>query len=224
VHFGNQPAIMGLEGVAKIASQLLGKRTFDDLLLPCALTAVDLDTGQPVLLQDGRVLDAVLATVAIPGIFPPQRWGDYNLVDGGVLNPVPISAAREITPQARLPIVAVVLSQPFDQRLNLPARSSSSALPSSPVILKTIARLRLTQALEIFWKSLDIGMSASTELRLQIDAPDVIIRPEVGHIHPLARVNVAEIIQAGQQAANSALPDLRQVTGWQGKVKRWIKR
>ena len=88
---------MGLEGIAKVVSELLGELTFDDLLLPCALTAVDLDTGQPVQLQEGRVVDAVLATVAIPGIFPPQRWGNYTLVDGGVLNPVPISAAREIS-------------------------------------------------------------------------------------------------------------------------------
>jgi NTE family protein len=224
VHFGDKPAIMGLEGVAKVISELLGERTFDDLMMPCALTAVDLDSGQPVLLQEGRVVDAVLATVAIPGIFPPQRWGGYTLVDGGVLNPVPISAAREITPDRRLPIVAVVLSQPLDQRVNLPARKNGTGPTSTPIILKTIARLKLTQALEIFWKSLDIGMSASTELRLQIDAPDVIIRPKVSQIHPLARVNIAELIEIGQQAAESALPALQQATGWRGQLRRWGKR
>ena len=67
-------------------------------------------------------------------------------------------------------------------------------------------------------------MSASTELRLQLDAPDVIIRPEVCHIHPLARVNVAELIQTGQQAAESALPDLNQAASWRGNIKRLIKR
>ncbi len=223
VHFGDQPAIMGLEGVAKVAGDLLGDREFDDLQIPCALTAVDLNTGQRVILSEGRVVDAVLATVAIPGIFPPQKWGDYLLVDGGVLNPVPVSVAREISPNARLPVVAVVLSQPLDQRINLPAKKPATP---TPAILKTISRLKMAQALDIFWKSLDIGMSASTELRLQVEAPDVIIRPEVCHYHPLERVNVAELIQAGREAAKSNVDEMIKITSpsLQSRIKRLLNR
>lgn len=224
VHFGDQPAIMGLEGVANVITDLVGERTFVDLKIPCALTAVDLCSGQQVILQDGRVVDAVLATVAIPGIFPPQRWGEYTLVDGGVLDPVPVSVARGISPNEKLPVVAVVLSKPLDQRLNLPARRASTT--STAAIMKRIARLKVAQAFDIFWKSLDIGMSASTELRLQIDAPDVVIRPEVSHFHPLERVDVADLIQAGQEAAEAALPELHKIapTNWQGRIKRWVGR
>jgi NTE family protein len=226
VHFGNQPAIMGLEGIARVVTDLLGERTFADLAIPCALTAVDLNSGMRVVLQEGRVVDAVLATVAIPGIFPPQKWGTYDLVDGGVLDPVPIRIAREISPDKRLPVVAVVLSKPLDQRLNLPAKKPTLSPTDIPVIRKTIGRLRIAQSLDIFWKSLDIGISASTELRLQVDAPDVIIRPDVAQIYPLGRVNVSEVIRAGQQAAEAALPELLEVASenWQGRFRRWIKR
>lgn len=221
VHFGDQPAIMGLEGVAKIVSDLLGDRRFDDLKIPCALTAVDLNTGQRVILSNGRVVDAVLATVAIPGIFPPQKWGDHLLVDGGVLDPVPVSIARDISPNKRLPVVAVVLSKPLDQRLNLPAKKSPGP---APAILKTISRLKMAQALDIFWKSLDIGMSASTELRLQVEAPDMVIRPEVSHFHPLERVEVAEVIQAGREAAEMNLHELQRICNSRGGIFRILKR
>lgn len=219
VHFGDLPAIMGLEGVAKVVGELVGERNFDDLEIPCALTAVDLNSGQRVILSEGRVVDAVLATVAIPGVFPPQKWGDYLLVDGGVLDPVPISVAKNISPNKRLPVVAVVLSKPLDQRLHLPARKTATP---TPAILKTISRLKMAQALDIFWKSLDIGMSASTELRLQVEAPDVVIRPEVSHFHPLERVDVAEVIQAGQVAAELSLPELKRAVSWRGKFQRVI--
>ena len=222
VHFGDQPAIMGLDGVANLVTELLGERTFADLHMPCALTAVDLISGQQVVLQNGPLINAILATIAIPGIFPPQTWGDYTLVDGGVLNPVPVSVTREISPDKRLPIVAVVLSKPFDQRVDLPNRQPNGS--GSAAIVRTIARLKVAQAFDIYWKSLDISTSASTELRLQIDAPDVVIRPEVSHIHALERVNVADLIQAGQQAAELSLPELVKSTSWQRRLRRWAKR
>ncbi len=219
VHFGDQPGFLSLEGVTKIISDMLGERTFADLAIPCALTAVDLHSGQEVILQQGRVVDAVLATVAIPGIFPPQKWGDYRLVDGGVLDPVPISVARSISPDVRLPVVAVVLSKPVSQRIRLPSNEDAASSP----IVKTIARLKVAQAFDIFWKSLDIGMSASTEIRLQLDAPDVIIRPDVEHISPLDKVDVDEVIELGQQAAEAVLPEIFRAVGWQGKLKRYFR-
>ena len=82
-HLGDEPALMGVGGVSKAIKDLLGERTFADLTIPCALTAVGPDSGQEMVLNAGRVLDAVLATIAIPGIFPPKRWGDELLVDGG---------------------------------------------------------------------------------------------------------------------------------------------
>jgi hypothetical protein len=71
----------------------IGDRTFADLKIPCILTAADLNSGREVLLSEGPLVDAILATIAIPGIFPAKRIGDFELVDGGTLDPVPVSAA-----------------------------------------------------------------------------------------------------------------------------------
>ncbi len=66
------PSLMGLAGVTRFLEETIGNRTFEDLKLPCALTAVDLKSGNEVILSKGPIIDAILATIAIPGIFPAR--------------------------------------------------------------------------------------------------------------------------------------------------------
>ncbi len=214
-HLGSEPSLLGIDGVEKALYELVGELTFDDLKIPCALTAVDLVSGREVVLKEGRVMDALLATVAIPGIYPAQKQDQQNLVDGGVLDPVPVSVVRAISPNPRLPVVAVVLT---------PA-TNESGLPDSQqynLILNRIARTRIAKAFEIYFRSIEIGMGAISELRLQIDAPEVIIRPDVSKIGYLDRVDVTEVVKLGEQAAEAALPELRRVAGWRGRVRRFL--
>jgi NTE family protein len=216
-HFGGEPSLLGVVGITDVMTKLLGDKEFSDLKIPCALTAVDLRTGNEVVLQEGRVLDAVLATIAIPGIFPPKIWDEYKLVDGGVLDPVPVSIVREISPVEDLPIVAVSLTSNPTQQSQIPAIGPKAA----EVILSRIARLRVSKAFEIFLHSLDIGMSSITEMRLQLDAPDVIIRPDVSHIGYLDVVDVKELVKLGEAAAESVLSELRKAARKRKRVRWW---
>jgi NTE family protein len=70
--------------------------TFEDLKIPTALKAVDINSGQQVDLKTGNLLDAVLATSAFPGIFPHVKVGDRSLVDGGVLNNLPLDLIAQM--------------------------------------------------------------------------------------------------------------------------------
>jgi len=219
-HLGEGPAILGISGIAQAMQELLGDVSFKDLRIPCALTSVDLNTGQEIVLREGRVLDAVLATVAIPGVFPPKRWGDHLLVDGGVLDPVPVSIVRKISPQPHLPVVAVSLTSYPADPIQLPALGPKAA----EAIFTRIARLKVAQAFEIFLHALEIGMTTITELRLQLDQPDVIIRPAVEHIGYLDQVKVAEVVRLGESATEAMLPKLREAVSWRGRFKRWRKR
>ncbi len=218
-HLGDAPALMKLDGIAQAMQELLGEKTFADLRIPCALTAVDLETGQEVVLSQGRVLDAVLATVAIPGVFPPKKWGDRSLLDGGVLDPVPVSVVRQISPQKNLPVVAVPLTHKPTEKTLLPPLGSKAA----EVLLTRIARMKLAKALELFLRSVEIGMATITEMRLQLDQPDVIIRPQVGQIGYLDPVDVEEVVHLGEKAVESALPELYRAVSWRGKIARWVK-
>ncbi len=214
---GDRPSLMGLAGVERLLDELLGNRTFDDLALPFAVPAFDLESGAEVILRQGRVQDAVIASSSIPGVFPPQPHGNMLLADGGVVNPVPVTLARLLAP--RLPVVAVVLAEPqitwgeappFDPQLPAP-------------IFERIARLRVAQAFNIFLRSVDIGNRLLTEMRLEKEKPEVIIRPKVEHVAPLGDIDLSEVIGLGEQAARNALPALHRAISWQGKLSRWLR-
>jgi len=214
------PSLLGLAGAEKLLEGWLGQRTFNDLKIPCALTAVDLKSAREVNLKQGRVVDAVLATIALPGIFPPSRSDDYLLVDGGVLDPVPVSAARRLAP--RLAVIAVVLTplvRPKSDLTRLPLR-----VPLPAPLVERITRLRLAQAFNIFLQSVDVGARMITELRLEIDDPDVIVRPLVDGIGLLDKVDVHEIVRLGEQAVDVVLPEITQAVSWTKRMRRRISR
>lgn len=75
--------------------ELLGGKTFDQLSIPFLTVAVDLLTSQEVVLKEGRVARAVRASCAVPALFTPVEWDDHLLVDGGLLNNVPVRVLRE---------------------------------------------------------------------------------------------------------------------------------
>jgi NTE family protein len=174
---------------------------------------VDLETAQRVVLQTGRVLDAILATIAVPGIFPPKMLNGHLLIDGGVLDPVPVALARALAPG--IPVVAVVLSPPISEWRN-PVKPR--LLNSLPFLGDYIARSRVAQALNIFMRSVDIGGALLTEQLLQIEQPEVIIRPAVPQIGLLDDVDISEVARIGERAVDKALPDLLRAVSWKGKI------
>lgn len=212
------PSFLGLGGVQKWLVQTLGERTFKDLKIPCAITAVDLLTSCEIVLNTGLLHDAILATIAIPGIFPAFRMGEWELMDGGVLNPVPVALARSLAPS--LPVVAVTLSAP----LGAPPHSLSMPLPNglpAPLVSR-LASLRITKAFDIFMRSIDIGNRQITELRFQLEKPSVVIRPSLTDIGVLDRVDVHEVVKCGEAAAEAALPELKRIASWPNRLRRTL--
>lgn len=188
-------ALLGLEGVAEVLLELIGEKYFEELPIPLAVTAVDLNTGQEIVLHSGRVLDAVLATIALPGIFPPRQIGEHVLIDGGVSNPVPVGVARWLRPG--LPVIASVLSAPPMAEKPLPV---TNLLPPLPV-LERLSQFRLARALNVFTQAMNINGRVLTELRLDIDKPDAIVRPDVDHIGLLDPIDVEDFLARGEAAA-----------------------
>jgi NTE family protein len=86
-------ALLSSAGIRALIRDIFGEKRLEELELPVAVTAVDLGTRQEIVFGRGLIWSALMASMAIPGIFPPQRIGPYMLVDGGILNPVPSSVA-----------------------------------------------------------------------------------------------------------------------------------
>lgn len=198
-------ALLGIDSIRETLQAPLADRTFDDLRVPLAVTAVELEGGREVVLTEGRVLEAVLATIALPGIFPPQFSGDSRLVDGGVVDPVPVRPARSLH---RGPVVAVVLSA----RPDAPPSGSALLFGAMPAA-GMFSRLRVGQALAVFSRSLEIASRMFTDLRLEVDRPEVVVRPDVADIGLLDTPEPESIIEEGRRAMAEAMDDLE---GWYG--------
>jgi len=213
---GDGPSLLGFAGVRRLMDKILGEKTFADLHIPCAVTAVDVKSGTEVSLSKGRLKDAVLATIALPGIFPPSQWNGWELVDGGVLNPVPVSVARILSPG--LPVLAVVLNDPMDKPLRTYKIPIPVIIPRS--IAERLARISLAQSLDIFLRAVDVSTRALSYYRLELEKPEVIVRPKVHHISMLDKVVIAEVAQLGEDALEEVLPQLKKAVSWQGRLAK----
>lgn len=213
-----RPSILGLDGVAQWLQETLGDRTFQDLKVPCAMTAVDLIGGQEVTLSEGLVRDAVLATIALPGIFPSFEANGWELVDGGVVNPVPVSVARSLAPG--LPVVAVTLTQSLGE----PPHKWKMPMPTlvPRVVAERVSRMNIAQSLDVYMRAVEIGSRALAEYRLRADQPEVLVRPHVGDIDLLEVVDPRYVAKLGEDAMAAALPDLRRAVSWQARFSRFL--
>lgn len=212
------PSLLGLSGVRRWLDQVVGEKTFADLKIPCAVTAVDIKTSREVILSEGNLKDAILSTIALPGIFPAHQLDGMQLMDGGVLDPVPVSVARMLSP--KLPIIAIVLNDPIDKPVRPYIFPMPSIIPRQ--IAERITRMNLAQSYDIFMRGVDISSRAVSHFRLMLDAPDVIVRPHVHHIELLGNVSVADVAQRGEDAIEKMLPQIKRAASWERRVNKML--
>jgi NTE family protein len=220
---GDGPALLGLSVVTDILHQLLGDKSFDDLRIPLAVTATDLTTGLPVVIKTGKLLDAILATSAVPGVFPPQLKGGHVLVDGGVTIPVPISEARTFYPQA--PVIAVLLSPPLGWQTHTTNESKQTIpvlMTNLPLVYRLAGRLRLAQAFNLFINSMDLMSLILLDKQLKLEKPDTIIRPNIGEVGIVDQVDITSLVRQGEIAAIQSMPEICKASRWPQRLKRTI--
>lgn len=93
---GSRPYLVPDSGLHRLVAEHMEHERLEDLPIPLHVVAVDVTTGEEVLLSEGPLIDAVMASAAIPGVLPPVDWRDRALMDGGVANNTPISHAVEL--------------------------------------------------------------------------------------------------------------------------------
>jgi predicted acylesterase/phospholipase RssA len=121
----------------------------------------------------------------------------------------------------RLPVVAVVLTLPMEippQPWSIPIRKHWSAR----ILSRLLSKMRYATVWDIFTRSLDITARAMTQYRLQVDRPEVIIRPQISDIDTLDIVDVREVVKRGEVAAEAALPQLRSLFTLRNRWRRTI--
>jgi NTE family protein len=203
---------LGLLGQDKIASRLRealgGDLTFDQLKLPLALVAVDLETGEEVIIREGSVVEALLATAAVPILFPPVRWRDRLLVDGGVLNPVPFDVVRRMGADTDVPIRVIAVYTKHDLSGELGAGTAPGGRSAEAVIRTLLHRAPWAPIVDVAERSNSIMSRRLIEQRMQDAPPDLMIEVLFQGVGLLDLDQVDRCIKLGEEAARQHLPEL----------------
>ena len=230
----------GLLDGAKVSELVRSHIHADDIeALPIAFAAVasDLVSGEEVVLRTGDIIEAVRASISVPGIFTPVRRNGQILVDGGLINPVPASAARAmgagfviavdlnhqiVNGKNLKPLLPTAASATRDPQLrpgwkdvylqtmqSLKQKLLASDAPGRTQLLRWLAREEpLPSIFEVLLASINIMETSITQTRLHIDQPNIIIQPPLGHIRFLEFGRAEEIIAIGYEHTRQQLAAL----------------
>jgi NTE family protein len=215
----------GLVGGGRLAARLqetFGKTLIEDLPVRFAAIATEIGTGHEVWLARGSLVLALRASYALPGIFPPVSVGGRWLVDGALVNPMPVSVARAFG--ARVVIAVNLNADRFGRGATIASHGSdeSDEAPIAPAEKPRNGLLRMfgaERALKrqiiagtarpgfstVMIESFNIMQDRLTRMRLAGDPPDIHITPRIGHIGFLDFHRAAETIAIGQAATEKAL-------------------
>ncbi|MDP4021729.1 patatin-like phospholipase family protein [Methylobacterium sp. NEAU 140] len=189
----------------------LGARRIEDLPVRFACVATEFGTGREIGLDDGPVIDAVRASYAIPGLFPPVPHGGRLLMDGTLVNPVPVALARGLGAEI---VVCVNLNGdtggPVIREVPAPRRGLLHAvrarLPGRP---RAPAEAALPGVARVVLDAFNITQDRISRARLERDPPDVAVGPDVAAFGLFDFHRAAEGIALGHRAARAALPRIR---------------
>lgn len=201
-------------------------RDIADLARPFGAVATDLRRGQEVWLREGGVSEAVRASIALPGLFTPvQRDGSW-LVDGGLVNPVPVSLCRAMGADI---VIAVDLNTGLLGRhlksmhasaSNKQAAAEDDATPTDSVMARIQTRLaqlglnhhngaRSPAMLDVLASSINIMQVLITRSRLAGDPADVMVTPLLAQLGLMEFHRAGIAIDAGRRAVEAVLPQLK---------------
>jgi NTE family protein len=208
----------------------LDDKTIDSLPKAYGAVATELVSGREVWLREGSIIDAVRASAALPGLFTPARREGRLLVDGALVNPVPVSLCRAMGADL---VIAVDLNADLIGRHSEveapPAEPKASGTPPSGALVSMLSRLPLgfggskggapdappgmPSIFDVLGMSLNIMQVRITRSRLAGEPADVLIRPRLADFALMDYHRAAAAIDEGEQAARRALPELRHVVG-----------
>ncbi|TCT10127.1 patatin-like phospholipase RssA [Paralcaligenes ureilyticus] len=194
--------------------------SIEDLKVPFGAVATALHTGAEVWLRSGPTLDAIRASIALPGLFSPVWHAGQLLVDGGLVNPVPVSLARAMGADI---LIAVDLSS--DTLARHLVRDSAAAAQADSPGYEWVRKMRsgfgsllsdedkneqrLPRMLDVVASSLNIMQVRITRSRMAGEPPDIIITPKLAHFGLLDFHQAQEAIEAGRRSVESCLPALK---------------
>jgi NTE family protein len=224
----SQTGIINGRRVENVLRKFLGNKTFSDCKIPFCCVAVDLVKREKVILSEGKLLDAVRASISIPGFFSTVYMDNQVLVDGGIIEPLPTQSIKTMDINF---IIASSIRFERDRekytRFLLENKSNAGVVKESGLYelkyddgtgkrkfsnLKEIPRLKRRSAMRlsvnnVLDTSFNIMHREMTRNSLKI--ADLVIEPEVGDFGFFDLIHGSQIIQRGVEAAREKIPEIR---------------
>ena len=191
----------------------------EDLSAVYAAVATDLETGREVWLSKGSLIQAVWASMALPGLFPAIRYDDSWLIDGGLVNPVPVSTCRALGADI---VIAVNLNGDIvGKHFEKPGKNAKESVSGKITgLVKEYTRLSFFEAkndeqppgmLNAIAASINITQDRITRSRMAGDPPDIVFSPKLADIGLLELYRAEEAIAEGEKCVQRQMSELEYV-------------
>lgn len=230
VRWGGSGLMRG-DRLAKVLKYYYGDLKIEDLDRKFAAVACDLRTGYEVWLQTGPLIPALRASYALPGAFEPVKIDGRHMIDGALVNPVPVSTCRALGAHI---VIAVSLNgdafgpigsshdMNFDDQdddamdpFELAGQSLNKLRPDRLLLKSLLGGTKSTNGAPklgaVMMGTLNIVMDRISRSRLAGDPPDVFVAPRIGHIGMMEFTKAPELIERGYRAMQHEIPLIQSV-------------
>jgi len=223
--------------IMELLEMVLDGLNFEELYIPFSCVAVDIKRAKEVVFESGDILKAIRASLSMPGVFTPVEYGDMLLVDGGIMNPVPVDIVKSMGADI---VIAVDLSGifleenplflDFNDEISLglsrrykrkekKSREQNQKLSNKLTewVLKLVDKNGKVSTkpfiVDIVLAGIDIMISEITKLKLSIYKPDIIISPNLTDMRFIDFYRAKEAIDEGKKIAYKLLPKIKKLIG-----------
>ncbi len=201
---GSTPALTGMSKIEKLLESYIGRPKFSELGIPLSVVTSDLVSRKEVVLDEGDVIKAVLATIAIPILFPPYEYEGMVLTDGGILNNTPFNIARA---RGATYVIAVDLSN------TAPFGTPDKPAPTPTGVLeRALALKQRRKTWQIMSVVADIITAQTLQKHLAISKPEILLQPNMGSIGLFDFHRVDEGVEAGKTAVLAIEDQLAEIS------------
>jgi NTE family protein len=172
--------------IKNLLKSIIGDIDFSQLKIPLSCVATDIHSGEEVVISDGPVLEGVRASISVPVIFTAVKWRNRYLVDGGLVNPVPVGTVRNMGADL---VIAVNVIPPMGVRIQ-PAKEAKE-----PGIFQSL--------LHSFY------IATYSLVRANLAEADIVIEPKLPHIGYGDFHRIGEVITQGEIAAEPVVEEIK---------------
>ena len=216
--------------IKEFLKSTIGDRNIEELDRKFACVTTDILTGEEIVIAQGSLIEAIRASISIPTIFTPVYYGNRFLVDGGIVNPVPVDLARRMGADIVIAVNVIPLNasslrkekmkkEEIDfQKVNMALANNLKSKIDDLIKFSRISEVFKKEEKEKYFSPNFINITLNTinifereiiKLRLEKDRPDFLIEPDTSNANLKVFYKGKEAIQAGEEAVEKIIPEIK---------------